>query len=261
MLNISYTKNKAGDLYIYKLIMRYLRITVCIALLFLLLLMKGSEIKKSVPVLMYHAVDNHMFGSRELIVNPQEFYKQMKYLHDQKCTTLTFNNIREYYKYKSPVLITFDDGYKDVYLYAFPILKKFKLQATMFLIAGLIGRPGYLTQNEIVEMSEVFSFESHTLSHPKLDEMSVSELEKEFGKSKDIIESLTSKPVNTLSFPFGRYDKNVLTVAQKHFKYCVTSRFGNYSHGDSLYEINRIYIARSDTMDTFMKKIRKSRVR
>jgi peptidoglycan/xylan/chitin deacetylase (PgdA/CDA1 family) len=260
ILNFCYTVSKLV-IYIFKLIIRYLRIIMCAALLFLFLLMKSSEVIKGVPVLIYHAVDNHQFGSRELIVNSQEFYKQMEYLHVQKYTTLTFNNIRAYCKYKNPILITFDDGYRDIYFYAFPVLKEFKLQATIFLIAGLIDHPGYLTQKEIGEMSEVFSFESHTLTHPKLDTMSVSEIEKECGKSKDIIESLTSRPVNALSFPFGRDDRNVLAVAKKYYKYCVTTRYGNYSNGDNPYEINRIYINHSDTMDTFRKKIQKGRTR
>lgn len=223
--------------------------------------MNGSEVRKAVPVLIYHAVDNKVFGLKELIVSPQEFYKQMEYLHAQKYTALTFNNIEDYYKYKYPVLITFDDGYEDIYLYAFPTLKKFKLQATIFLIAGLIDHTGYLTRKEIGEMSGVFSFESHTLSHPELDKMSGAEIEKECGKSREIIESLTSKPVNALSFPFGKYNEDVLGIARKYYKYCVTTDYGNYSNEDNQYRIKRIYINRSDTIEAYKNKIIKGRIR
>ncbi len=216
--------------------------------------------KTGVPVLVYHAVDDHVYGREGLFVKPQEFYKQMEYLYDHKYTTLTFNNIQAYDKYKNPILITFDDGYRDVYLYAFPVLKKFKLQATMFLVAGLVGKPGYLTQKDIREMSGVFSFESHTLTHPELDKKSSEELEEECRKSRDVIEGIIGKTVNTLSFPYGRYSRKVLAVARKYYRYCVTTNYGVYHNGDDRNEINRIYITGSDTMDVYRKKIKKGRL-
>ncbi len=230
-------------------------------LLFSLLVVNSSRSETVTPVLMYHAVDDHIDGSEELFVSPAEFYKQMKYLHEQKYTTLTFNDIDDYHKYKNPILITFDDGYKDLYQYAFPILKEFNFKATVFLITGYVDHPGYLSQKEISEMSGVFSFESHTVSHPQLDQMTDAQVEKECKESKAMIEKITHKPVNALSYPYGRYNKNVLAIAEKYYKYCVTTNYGNYKTGDKRYEIKRINVARSDTIDTYREIIRKGRIR
>lgn len=230
-------------------------------LLFSLLLTSSSRREVVAPVLLYHAVDDHIVGSEELFVSPAEFYKQMKYLHEQKYTTLTFNNIDDYNQYKKPILITFDDGYKDLYQYAFPILKEFDFKATVFLITGYVDHPSYLSQKEISEMSDVFSFESHTVSHPQLDQMTDAQVEKECRESKDQIEKIIHKPVNALSYPYGRYNKNVLAIAEKYYKYCVTTNYGNYKTGDNRYEIKRINVARSDTIDAYREKIRRIRIR
>ncbi len=207
------------------------------------------------PLLLYHAIDDHIFGQKELFVSPGEFEKQMKYLYDQGYTTLTFSNIHDAYQYKKPILITFDDGYRDVYQYAYPILKKFHLKATVFLVAGLVDNPEFITRKEIREMSDVFSFESHTLNHPKLDSLNRLKIEEECKKSKEIIEGITGKTVNALSFPYGRYNKDTLDIAKKYYKYGVTTNFGTFRSNDSKYEIKRIYITLLDTMEAFKKKI------
>lgn len=232
------------------------RITILFTIACMFLLMRSSGVKSGVPILIYHAIDNTAFGVEDIFVKTAQFYKQMQYLHEHGYATLTFDEIRNYYKYKKPVLITFDDGYEDVYKNAYPVLKKFNMKATMFLIAGQIGQPYYLTRKEIREMSKNFSFQSHTYHHSELDKMGSEQIEQECMKSKDIIEKITGKPVDTLSFPYGRYNRNVVRIAAKYYKYCVTTHYGIYNNTDTPYEINRIYVTHSENLYDFVQSLR-----
>ena len=69
--------------------------------------------------------------------------------------------------YEKPIIITFDDGYLDTYTKAFPILQKYKLKATVFIIANWMDGDRYMSPEQIKELdsSKIFEIGSHTLSH------------------------------------------------------------------------------------------------
>jgi peptidoglycan/xylan/chitin deacetylase (PgdA/CDA1 family) len=95
----------------------------------------------SVPVLMYH----HVCPLPGMVsVSPQTFERQMKFLASSGYTTLTSDEFLDFLAQraqipKKSVLITFDDGYLDNYIYAFPILKQYRVRATIFVVTGWIG--------------------------------------------------------------------------------------------------------------------------
>lgn len=213
----------------------------------------GNNVK--IPVLMYHAVNNKTFGNAELFVKPSEFYRQMKYMADNGYTPLLFDEVKDCDRYRKPVIITFDDGYRNNYINAYPILKQFNFKATIFLIADSINHPAYLTSTQIKKMESLISFQSHTLSHPQLDKMSGEKIEKEYIRSMEIIKGITGKPVYVLAYPYGAYNDNVIAKAAKYFSYGVTVDKGFYRKGDNNYTIRRIYIIRSDSRADFINKI------
>ena len=131
----------------------------------------------------YHQVDNK---ANPLAVSPANFEAQMKFLVDSGCITITPDELYaglngEIELPPKPVLITFDDGYIDNYTNAFPILKKYNLRATIFIIPAFTSvYPGYMTWEQLKEMeSNGITIESHTLTHPKLEELPDDEIRNE----------------------------------------------------------------------------------
>ncbi len=110
-----------------------------------------------VLVLNYHMV-NSMFIS--LAIEPDDFDWQMKYLVDHGYHTITPDELYDFLAGtgklpERPVLITFDDGYVDNYTTAYPILKKYNLKATIFVVTGFLSkRKGYLTWDQLREMEQ-----------------------------------------------------------------------------------------------------------
>ena len=121
--------------------------------------------KKSVACLMYHNVFNE---KTEGIISEEEFEKHMEYIKDMKTYKMEELEEMNYILDEKSILVTFDDGYKNNYTKAFPILKKYNIKATIFLNTAYIGNDrDYLDWDEIKEMYEsgLVDFQLHTHSH------------------------------------------------------------------------------------------------
>ncbi|MDP4180260.1 MAG: polysaccharide deacetylase family protein [Bacillota bacterium] len=214
-----------------------------------------SNKNKTMTILMYHHVSDEVKGEKYYFVSPSAFFDQMKYLNDNGYTALTFENFKDFNKYKKPVMITFDDGYMDNYAYAYPILKRFNIKATMFLITGSLNKPDYLTTDVVKEMSGLVSFQSHTVNHINLSLSDENTIEKECCQSKNDIEKILSRKINTIAYPFGLYNANTVNIAKKYYDYCVTGNVGVYKKGDITYILNRMPVANADSLASFAKKV------
>lgn len=98
------------------------------------------------PVLMYHAVGDDCWGEESLFVKPEELEKQLQYLSENGYETIFFEDLSHIEQYEKPVLLTFDDGYDDNAETLLPLLQKYGMKATVFLIAGDVGKPHKLTR-------------------------------------------------------------------------------------------------------------------
>jgi peptidoglycan/xylan/chitin deacetylase (PgdA/CDA1 family) len=200
-----------------------------------------------VTVLMFHSVFNQ---GNKLRIPVADFDAEMKWLSDNGCTALTMDELYSHMEAKTPfpvksVLITFDDGYEDNYNYAFPILKKYNLHATLFMITGKIGTYGYLSASELREMSGsgLVNVQCHTVTHPNLDELSYDAQYKELNDSKQTLENLLGKKVEYLAYPSGRHNQDSMDIAQSlGYKICFTMDGGTGSLQSSLYEFPRAFV-------------------
>ena len=116
----------------------------------------------------------------------------------------------EYGEYsEKTVCITFDDGYENVYTEAFPILKKYSVKATVFLITS--DRPNHLTESEIKEMAEsgLVQFAPHSVNHPDLTTLTYDEMKKEIVESKEAVERVSKQKVTCFAYPHGAYNNDV----------------------------------------------------
>ena len=121
--------------------------------------------RKSVACLMYH---NVFPEKTEGIISEKEFEKHMEYIKDMKTYKMEELEKMNYILDEKSILVTFDDGYKNNYTLAFPILKKYNMKATIFLNTKFIGKDEfYLNWDEIKEMYEsgLVDFQLHTHSH------------------------------------------------------------------------------------------------
>lgn len=213
---------------------------------------KGTKI----PILMYHSVIDKPFGIESLHVRVKEFDNQMKYLKDNGYTPINFSQITSAQKIKNPIIITFDDGYEDNYLYAYPILKKYNFKATIFIITGAIGKKNYLKKDEILKMTNIIEFQPHTVNHKLLDRIPIKDAEREITKSSDEVEKLIGKKPYVFCYPVGKYNVAVEKITKKQFKFAALMSEGMFYSKQDPFRINRFFIGRGYTMKRFIQKIK-----
>ncbi|MEW8957326.1 polysaccharide deacetylase family protein [Clostridium sp.] len=215
-----------------------------------------------VPVLYYHSIYDNP-NKDELIVSKEMFREQMKYLKDNNYKTLTLSELQEYIRdnKKIPeksVAITFDDGWVDNYENAYPILKEYGFNATIFVITSMVDNHHlYLKSKEIKEMSENgIEIGSHTVNHDNLVEISKDKREKTLEDSKKFLEDITKVPVTSIAYPFGVYNDNVLKDS-KEAGYTVgfTTDKGWANGTQNLFKINRVYVNGNSGMDVFRERL------
>jgi Predicted xylanase/chitin deacetylase len=209
----------------------------------------------SIPVLMYHSVDETEGIYPQLTVKTSEFAAQMCYLYENGYTPVHFGKPDNYNGIAKPIIITFDDGYENNYINAYPVLNKYHFPATIFLVGSTIGTPGHLTLEQLKEMSGLIQFGSHTVSHSNLAKLDFGKIKCELIISKIALQKLTGQLIDVLAYPYGSYDNRVIEIARKWYDYAVTVKNGFYNTNDDNMLINRIYITRSDTVEQFAAKL------
>lgn len=215
---------------------------------------------RGVPVLYYHSIDPS--ESNEVILSPQKLRAQLQYIKDSGYTTLTMTELNDYISKHTPIpeksiVITFDDGYKDNYTNAFPILKELDMKATIFVITSVIDDGYYLSKNEIKELSDYgIDIQSHTVKHLHLNTLSYEEQLKELKASKETLEAITNKPVISVAYPFGDHDENTLKAAKASgYTLGFLTDKGLAKPTSQSISLNRIYVSSAYSMDTFKERL------
>ncbi|MDD5668730.1 MAG: polysaccharide deacetylase family protein [Candidatus Omnitrophica bacterium] len=208
------------------------------------------------PVLMYHYVPlNANYGDR-LSIQKDVFERQMKFLKENRFTVISLDELAGLIKMgkKIPpktVAITFDDGAKDNYLNAFPILKKYGFPATIFLVYNEVDRSdnSRLSWNNIEEMqgSGLITFGSHTFSHKILKDISSEEeLQHEIRDSKNAFEQRLGREVSLFSYPNGRFNLHIRNIVESAgYKAAVAVKTGRNHSARDVYLIKRLRVSPS----------------
>ena len=117
------------------------------------------------------------------------------------------------------VTLTFDDGDCSHYEVALPLLEKYGIFATFYVITDVLGQPPYMTQDQVIELSQKgHEIASHTLSHRNLKRLPLIEVEKELRESKKILEGLIGSSVIHFAPPFGSFHSHFLYVLRKYYQ-------------------------------------------
>lgn len=227
---------------------------------------------------MYHSIsceqDEHqLLPYFETNTFPSIFEKHVQFLSNNKYKAVALDDFLDEDAQSSEdkrVVITFDDGYRDFYTGAFPILAKYGMSATMFLPTGYIGMPRsifspkpFLDIPQIKELSDYgIIFGSHSHYHAKLTDTPPDELVRELETSKEIIQQITGRPVNAFSYPYAfpetkkdfvRWLRRIL--AELDFKAGVTTRIGLNRHGCDSLTLKRIPMNSYDDASLFAAKL------
>jgi peptidoglycan/xylan/chitin deacetylase (PgdA/CDA1 family) len=219
-----------------------------------------------VPVLVYHKIDfpTPDVKIRGAFTAPRKFERQISYLKRKGFEFYTASELIKFYLANGEfppraIAITFDDGWKDNYVNAFPVLKKYGVKATIFLIPAFIGQTTdivtadgegpreHLAEKDILEMSGGgIEFASHSFSHKLFDRVSDEEIEFEVTESKKFIENLTQKECSVFAYPAGFFtDFAKAAVKKAGYEGAFTTIYGAEDNSD-VYSLNRVEILRRD---------------
>lgn len=228
-----------------------------------------------VPILVYHKVSpDPKAGGPGLRVLPEEFSWQMEYLKTQGFTVIPLNQaidslVNNRRLPPHAVAITFDDGYEDNYLYAFPILQKYQFPATIFVASGEIGgtnswdtRRG-MPENRLLSWPQIFemqksgiTFGAHTVSHSRLTRQTNEERWQEIYWSKKMLEEKLGYPVSFFAYPYGDFSNSVKKVVKRAgFRAALTMEQGWERFPADLYQLRRVRINGETTREQFIEKI------
>ena len=215
---------------------------------------------RSVPVLMYHAVGDTPYSGAipELFVTPANLEAQLKYIKNNGFSAIWFEDLPNLAGYQKPVILTFDDGYRDNYTILFPLLKKYQVKATIFIFPNNIGKnKNFLTWGMVREMSDsgLVSFQSHTMTHPNLDQQTEAQQRWELAESQRIITAKTGKQCTVLCFPSGRYNSTTLRLAKQYYRFALRMNGNLYVTGTNRYLIPRYYVSRTTSLGSFAAMI------
>jgi len=208
-------------------------------------------------ILMYHSVGDPQAATLDgyadkLNVTPETFENQMRFLKEHNYNVIPLNKMVERIRTKEriphkTVAITFDDGLKNNFTNAYPILKKYGLPATIFVAVDFVGGKKFLTWNQIREMQENgISIGSHTMSHKWLTLRDKGEPEKEIFESKAVLERVTGKKIYMLSYPLGRHNEETKRIVKEAgYIGAVATNPGPKKPKDDIYALKRVRISMS----------------
>lgn len=220
-----------------------------------------------VPILMYHYIgdvpknDPNILLRRDLTVSVQNFEEQMKWLQDHGYHVVSFEEAANgllrsgFVVPEKSVVVTLDDGYEDAYTNAFPILKKYGMPGSFAIVTGFVGRPGYVTKQNVLDMDAGgMEIVSHTVTHVDLTKVSADQLERELKESKVTLEKWLGKDVYAFVYPSGRFNRRVEDAVKKAgYLFARTTQAGDMTRDSDPFVIPTIRIHGATTMAQFQK--------
>jgi peptidoglycan/xylan/chitin deacetylase (PgdA/CDA1 family) len=223
-------------------------------------------------ILTYHSISilSSKFDPYDTSVSPDDFAAHMQYLHEDGYQVVRLSDaIRAMRRGRAlppkAVAITFDDGYRDNYTEAFPVLSHYGFPATIYLVADCVGGAAVwdgetgsqlplMTWEEAREMQDAgIEFGSHTRTHAALPTLPPQDAKREICASKHIIEDKLGSPVQTLAYPYEQFDQQALEIAEAcgYLAACGSSQME-----ENYFNLWRVEIGKADTdLSLFKRKV------
>jgi peptidoglycan/xylan/chitin deacetylase (PgdA/CDA1 family) len=241
----------------------------------------SSENVPRIPILMYHSIsDNNVKTKRypffETRTSPKVFADHMDWLHRENYHVISVQKAHEILNTKTKttkryVVITFDDGYRDFYVNAYPIMEKYGFKATVFLPTKYIGENRIkrfknidcLLWRDVQGLSKIgIEFGSHSDTHPILYRMQGEKIFNELIISKAKVEDKLGKEISIFSYPysFPQHDhsyieKYIEMLNRSRFKFNITTIIGRSAIQDYPFKIRRLHVNNYDDINLFRAKV------
>ena len=219
-----------------------------------------------IPILMYHSIIN----DHEKSVSIKSFQEQMLLMKKMDYETINFNEL-DNTESKKKFIITFDDGYENIFINALPILKQLGFKATCFIITNKIGhyndwdenqknfkKMKLMNTNQINEwVKHGFNIGSHTLDHTNLTKLNNNDKIDQITNSKRFLIDVFKTKVDACAYPFGSYDLETKILIEEYYDFAVTTKRSRYiknKFNNCL--LPRVPINKKDGLFKFFLKIR-----
>ena len=208
----------------------------------------------NVPVLMYHAVGDEIWGYSDLFVSEARMEEQLQYLQENGYEPIWFSDLAHIEDYEKPVILTFDDGYDDNYTVLYPLLEKYQTKATIFVIGNAMGSQHKMTQEQVYELaaSGLVSIQSHTYTHGNLSAMDEPALRQEMELSNAALAAATGQIPYVLCYPEGKYSHLTMDVAKDYYTFALRMDGWTYQTGMDPYQVPRSFVSRRITLPDYL---------
>jgi peptidoglycan/xylan/chitin deacetylase (PgdA/CDA1 family) len=214
-----------------------------------------------IPVMTYHAIGSSSVNGSAEAVTLEAFRKQMAAIKKLGFRPISLYEYclwldNRHLSLHKPVLVTFDDGYKDN-LAAVPILRALGFPAVMFVVPGWLGREGYMSAEDIKRISagDRIDVNSHTLNHCNLGLVHRDQAAGEIQESRRILEDTLNQSVRAIAYPVGGFTREVLVMAKAAGYDCAFTTNRGLDRKFQRYAIRRIKITPRDNAFTLFFKL------
>ena len=220
-----------------------------------------------IPILMYHYIRTPPSPFRDLLgynlsIAPSVFSAQMDWLYNNGYHTVTFNDIRLYWQHvqplpSKPVVITLDDGYRDLFTTAFPILVAHNFTAVAYIVSGFVGQRAYVTIDMVKQMDNYgFEIAAHTVNHANLARVGEPMLDFQLVQSKRWLENLVGHPVLDMAYPSGQFNATTILAVANAGYYSATTEYPGVVHAQNdRYSWTRVRVGGGEPMSMFISNL------
>ena len=225
-----------------------------------------NEKNIKIPILLYHNIPTEKSERKDYYMNTtaKQFEKQIVGLKDLGYTFITYDDLIKYYNNELAlpeyvVLITFDDGYLNNYENAFPIIKKYNIPVTIFVIDDCVGAPGYFTWQQAKEMEQsgLVSIHTHGKTHIPYGNESADIVENYISYAHSNLEQQLGHPSKKVfAYPYGSCsDISIKALSDQGFVQNLLGEKYNTSDTLDLSRLNRIFAKQNYSLETILKLI------
>jgi len=215
-------------------------------------------------ILMYHSLDE---SGSVVSVSPAQFEDQAAQLASGPRPVVTLDRVRQT---PGAIAITFDDGMCSFADVALPILERYRLPATVFIVSDRVGlanhwQPDSWSIPSLPLMSlhqiralppHLVTIGAHSATHPDLTRLSMDRVRSEVAAGRASIEDMIGRPIDSFAYPFGRFNRSVREIVSQHFVRACGTRLAQVGDGGDPFDLPRIdayYLRAKGRFEAFLQ--------